>query len=230
VGSLGLSSGAAGEGPFASKRCAASTHLTDVFIQSTLIGGTNDDGDLPSLVEGARAGQPAAVERLVARVQDRVRGWAARFTEDADAADDVAQEVLIGLERRVRTFSGTSRFSTWLFSVTRNVALSRRRREQRRAFLLGQRTESDPLVDETVDADPDAVELARLALRYFDALPGKQRMIFESVDLLGMTPAELARELGMEQVTVRAHLFKARRTIRSKMLEHHERMLKEYRS
>jgi RNA polymerase sigma-70 factor (ECF subfamily) len=202
----------------------------DVFTESTLVVGTNDDGDLPSLVEGARSGRPAAVERLVARVQDRVRGWAARFTEDADAADDVAQEVLIGLERRVRKFSGTSRFSTWLFSVTRNVALSRRRREQHRAFLLERQTASDPPQTETVDADPDAAEIARLVLRYFDELPAKQRLIFESVDLLGMTPAELSRELGMEQVTVRAHLFKARRAIRSKLLEHHERMLTEYRS
>jgi RNA polymerase sigma-70 factor (ECF subfamily) len=204
--------------------------MEDVFTQSTLIVGPNDDGDLPSLIEGARSGRPAAVERLVARVQDRVRGWAARFTDDEDDADDVAQEVLIGLERRVRKFSGTSRFSTWLFSVTRNVALSRRRREQRRAFLLERRIETDPPVAESADADPDATELARLALVYFAALPAKQRLIFESVDILGMTPAELARELGMEQVTVRAHLFKARRTIRSKMLEHHERMLKEYRS
>ena len=202
----------------------------DVFTQQPLVVGTNDDGDLPSLVEGARSGRPAAVERLVARVQDRVRGWAARFTEDDDAADDVAQEVLIGLERRVRKFSGTSRFSTWLFSVTRNVALSRRRRERHRAFLLERRTAADPPRTETVDADPDAAEIARLALQYVDKLPAKQRMIFESVDLLGMTPAELARELGMEQVTVRAHLFKARRTIRSKMLEHHERMLTEYKS
>jgi len=201
-----------------------------VFTQSTLVVGTNDDGDLPSLVEGARSGRPAAVERLVARVQDRVRGWAARFTDDADAADDVAQEVLIGLERRVRKFSGTSLFSTWLFSVTRNVALSRRRREQHRAVLLERRTVIDPPQSETGEADPDAAELARLVLRYFDDLPPRQRMIFESVDLLGMTPAEVARELKMEQVTVRAHLFKARRTIRSKLLEHHERMLKEYRS
>ena len=201
-----------------------------MFTQSTLVVGTNDDGDLPSLVEGARSGRPAAVERLVARVQDRVRGWAARFTDDADAADDVAQEVLIGLERRVRKFSGTSLFSTWLFSVTRNVALSRRRREQHRAVLLERRTVIDPPQSETGEADPDAAELARLVLRYFDDLPPRQRMIFESVDLLGMTPAEVARELKMEQVTVRAHLFKARRTIRSKLLEHHERMLKEYRS
>jgi DNA-directed RNA polymerase specialized sigma24 family protein len=50
------------------------------------------------------------------------------------------------------------------------------------------------------------------------------------VDLQGMTPAEVARQLGMEQVTVRAHLFKARRAIRARMLEQHERMLKEYQS
>jgi DNA-directed RNA polymerase specialized sigma24 family protein len=55
-------------------------------------------------------------------------------------------------------------------------------------------------------------------------------LIFEMVDLRGMAPTEIARELGMEQATVRAHLFKARRTIRAKMLEHHERLLKEYRS
>jgi DNA-directed RNA polymerase specialized sigma24 family protein len=55
-------------------------------------------------------------------------------------------------------------------------------------------------------------------------------LIFDMVDLRGMTPAETALQLDMEQVTVRAHLFKARRTIRTKMLEHHERMLTEYRS
>ena len=34
----------------------------------------------------------------------------------------------------------------------------------------------------------------------------------------------------MQQVTVRAHLFKARRAIRERMLENHERLLKEYTS
>jgi DNA-directed RNA polymerase specialized sigma24 family protein len=83
----------------------------DVFTQSSVMVGKGDDGDLPSLVEGVRSGRPAAVERLVALVQDRVRGWAARFTDD-ETADDVAQEVLIGLERRVSRFRGASQFST----------------------------------------------------------------------------------------------------------------------
>jgi RNA polymerase sigma-70 factor, ECF subfamily len=203
-----------------------------VFTQASVIAdhpehGSGDDGDLPSLVERVRAGRPAAVGRLVSRVQERVRGWAGRFTDDADAADDVAQDVLIDLERRVKKFKGASRFTTWLFTVTRNVALSRRRREQRRAALLDER---ELAAEERTDttADLDAALLANLVLRYVDALPKKQRLIFELADLRGLPPAEIARTLGMEQVTVRAHLFKARRAIRAKMFEHHERLLKEY--
>ena len=202
----------------------------DVFTQSSVMVGKGDDGDLPSLVEEVRSGRPAAFERLVARVQDRVRAWASRFTDDEDAADDVAQEVLIGLERRVSRFSGASRFSTWLFAVTRNVALSQRRRDQRRAMLLERQLEVGGIEQGTVEQDPDAVRLASLVVQYYDALPKRQRSIFEMVDLQGMTPAEVARQLGMEQVTVRAHLFKARRAIRARMLEQHERMLKEYES
>jgi RNA polymerase sigma-70 factor, ECF subfamily len=201
----------------------------DVFTVSSVIGGASDDGDLPTLVDDARSGQTDAAERLVARVGARVREWAARFTDDDDAADDVAQDVLISLDRRVKHFRGTSRFSTWLFAVTRNVALSKRRRETRRAEILRRHAVlSVVTVDEPTD--PDTTRLASLVLEYFDALPRRQRQIFELVDLRGMSPADIARELGMQQVTVRAHLFKARRAIRERMLENHERLLKEYRS
>jgi RNA polymerase sigma-70 factor (ECF subfamily) len=111
--------------------------------------------------------------------------------------------------------------------VTLKVALTQPKRHERRAELLSQRIADD---GERPEADPDASRLAELALRYFEALPGKQRLIFELCDLGGETPADVARKLGMEQSTVRAHLFKARRAIRARLLEHHERLLKEYRS
>jgi RNA polymerase sigma-70 factor (ECF subfamily) len=116
-----------------------------------------------------------------------------------------------------------------LFAVTRNVALSRRQRETRRAALFAeqQRLVSDDSHD---GVDPDVSRLAALALRYFDALPPRQKMIFELVDIRGLSPAEVARRLAMEQSTVRGNLFKARRTIREQLLKHHERLLKEYRS
>jgi len=198
-------------------------------LTRTLVIGGEDDGDLPSLLEDVRAGRPAALNSLVARVQLRVRIWATRFASDEDAAEDIAQEVLIDLERRLGQFEGRSRFSTWLFTVTRNVALSQRRREQRRAALL-QNHVGEPAASAPSEPNTDAKTLVSFALRYVDALPRKQRLIFELTDIRGMTPADVARELKMEQVTVRAHLFKARRAIRAQLIANHERMLTEYRS
>jgi RNA polymerase sigma-70 factor, ECF subfamily len=193
-----------------------------------VIAGQGDD-ELQTLVAEARSGRRAALERLLDRVQANVRRWAGRFAADEDAAEDIAQDVLIGLERRVQRFDGASRFSTWLFTVTRNVALSRRRRETRRAALFAEQ-QYFALDDRSDVSDPDAARLVALALRYFDELPPQQRRIFELVDIRGLAPAEVARRLSMEQSTVRGHLFKARRSIREQLLEHHERLLKEYRS
>jgi RNA polymerase sigma-70 factor (ECF subfamily) len=199
-----------------------------VFTQTRVIAGSDDDGDLRSLIDGVRSDRPAAIDRLIERVQLRVRRWARRFTDDVDAADDIAQEVLIDLEGRVRHFDGRSKVTTWLFTVTRNVALNQRRRDERRARLLAGRDLDEVAV--SAETTPDETRIADLALKYFDALPTKQRLIFELCDLRGMRPAEVARELGMEQATVRTHLFKARRAIREKLLVHHERLVEDYRS
>ncbi|HTR76997.1 MAG TPA: sigma-70 family RNA polymerase sigma factor [Gemmatimonadaceae bacterium] len=193
----------------------------------------HQDEDLPRLVNEVKAGVPGAFERLARSVEERVRGWARRVTVDHDEADDVTQDVLIKLERVLQGFAGTSRFSTWLYRVTRNAALERRRREERHAgpsvdSLVRGRTRERALV---VQAAPDTVDhtaLTRVVLECFDSLPRRQRQVFELADLRGYTPTEIAKCLAMKPVTVRAHLFKARRTIRTRMLEQHPDLVKEY--
>ena len=54
-----------------------------------------DEPELASLLDDAQDGRADAFELLVRRVQARIHAWAIRFTGDADAAEDVAQEVLI---------------------------------------------------------------------------------------------------------------------------------------
>ena len=188
----------------------------------------DDRSDLPTLISGAQAGDRGAFTRLAELVQQRVRGWAASFTDDSDDADDVTQDVLILVHRRLPQFEGKSRFSTWLYTITRNVALDRRRRVKRRERRL-----------ETMDAPAGFVEireefdestLTSLVLRYFDELPARQREVFELSDIQGLSAPEVAARLKMKAVTVRANLFKARRTIRQRMLEHHSKLLEEYRS
>ena len=50
-------------------------------------------------------------------------------------------------------------------------------------------------------------------------LPERQREGFELVELQGLPAADAAERMGIEPVSVRAHLFKARRTLRARMLE-----------
>jgi RNA polymerase sigma-70 factor, ECF subfamily len=193
-----------------------------------VIPGPDDPPDLPSLIDEVREGNRGAFGRLAERIERRVRRWAESFTGDEDDADDVTQDVLILVQRRLPQFEGKSRFSTWLFRITRNVALDRRRRESRRSRRL---EEMPPSPTSTIIRDDfDDSKLARLVLRYFDELPARQREVFELADIQGFSAPEIGVRLGMKPVTVRANLFKARRTIRQRMLAHHSRMVEEYRS
>jgi RNA polymerase sigma-70 factor (ECF subfamily) len=61
----------------------------------------------------------------------------------------------------------------------------------------------------------------------FERLPSRQRQIFDLADLQGFTPTEIGDMLGMNPVTVRANLCKARRSIRSQLIERHPKMVEE---
>jgi RNA polymerase sigma-70 factor, ECF subfamily len=190
-----------------------------------------DERELALIVDRARQGSAEAFEQLARRVRGHVRAWAMRITGDPDDAEDVAQLVLLRVRDRLGGFEGTSRFTTWLYRVTRNVALNRQRGELRRARLLEAHGETmlgaaPSEVLERVEVEERA-GAARLALACLESLPSRQREIFELSDLAGLTSPEIAERLGIDAVTVRVHLMKARRAVRARMLAQHPRLLKE---
>jgi len=69
------------------------------------------------------------LEELYRRFYPKVVTWCWRVTGDQERALDVAQEVFLRVHTRLHTFRGASRFSTWLYTVTRRVAINRMRME-----------------------------------------------------------------------------------------------------
>jgi len=189
--------------------------------------------DLPDetvevLVQRAQGGDDEAFEALVRQIYNRVYRWALVQTGDADDADDVTQEVLFRLHTKLRGYKGKSRFTTWLYQVTRNAAyeLGRRKTTQLRfREKLGWMETGDSQVT-TVQARPDSAVVAAIRA-LFERLPSRQRQIFDLADLQGYSPAEIGDMLGMNPVTVRANLCKARRAIRSQLIERHPQMVEE---
>jgi RNA polymerase sigma-70 factor (ECF subfamily) len=183
------------------------------------------------LVRRAQAGESAAREELLTRCHGTIRRWARVLTDDQDEADDVAQEVLIRVALRLDRYAGRSRFTTWLYQVTRNTALSLRRRVTRRLRLIGEMTAGAERreVDDP-QAQAEASHLRRVVTELFQELPLRQREVFYLVDIEGHDAVDIAPRLGLRPVTVRAHLFRARRTLRGKILARHPEIAEEFES
>ena len=191
------------------------------------ISQTDEDDILGALVARARQGSSGAFTELASRVRSRIRDWAARVVHDDDDADDVAQQVLLKLHLRLREFEGRSRFNTWLYRMTLNTALNRRRVDRRRANLLLRIT--PPSNSVAPDADVrESDRIAALVRACLDELSKRERQVFELADLKGVATGEIAARLNLEPVSVRAALSRARKRIRLRMMEQHRHLLEEY--
>jgi RNA polymerase sigma factor (sigma-70 family) len=99
----------------------------------------------------------AAVARLLRNQEDIGNAIKPRLSGSARDAEEVLQETFLQIYRKLGSFPGESRFSTWLFRIAANGALMRRRANARR------RTES---LEEYLPAFNDAGRLERLDLDY----------------------------------------------------------------
>ena len=187
-----------------------------------------DDDVLGALVGRAKQGSTVAFAELVARVRSRVRWWADRVIHDDDEADDIAQQVLLKLHVRIREFEGRSRFTTWLYRMTVNTALNHRRIKRRREQLLREASNASALEAPAREAREETGRVAELLSACASELSGRERDVFEMADLKGMSTNEIATALGVQPVSVRAALSRARRRIRLRILELHPHLLEEY--
>jgi len=80
------------------------------------------------LVELAKKGDRAALEKLILRHQAWIYNIAIRMVFQPHDAEEVTQEVLIKVITKLSTFKGESKFRTWLYRIAANHVLNMKRR------------------------------------------------------------------------------------------------------
>jgi|SRR5687768_12014930 len=170
----------------------------------------------------ARGGDVNSFAELVTDLHPFVFRWALTFAHDADDAEEITQETFVRMHHKLHQFKGQSALEGWVYLITRNIALERRRKSKRRKWL----SESVlPGLEDVYTTDPGArVDRQRLSAyirHFFVTLPPRQREVFDLVDLQGHEPAEVADLIGSKPGVVRANLFKARAAIRGHLMELH---------
>ena len=199
-----------------------------MLIRELPISSPDEDDILGALVGRAKEGSADAFAELVDRVRARIRSWANRVIQDEDDADDVAQQVLVKLHVRIREFEGRSRFTTWLYRMTVNTALNRRRVDRRRAALLRDAATPDVVAMPVTNVELEGERLTALVHACLTELTDREREVFERADLKGESTTDIAAALGVQPVSVRAALSRARRRMRLKMLELRPSLLEDY--
>jgi len=185
-----------------------------------------------SLVDRARAGDTQAFETLVRRYQRWVFTLALRMLGDRAEAEDMAQEILLKAYRGLGRFKGTSRFSTWLYSIASHHCLNslaaRRRRPasssggaMRSQAAAGEDppTAVDQLANGTPRADAmlERAELTRVVQAELRNLRADHRLILILRDIQGLSYEEIADALRLELGTVRSRLHRARMEMKTRL-------------
>lgn len=180
------------------------------------------------IIAAAQQGDMAAFETLVRAHHPAVVTTAYHLLGNEADADDVAQEVWIRVFRSLRQFRFKSRFSTWLYRITTNQALTALKRRGRRPGARRQDVRLDeweegefPIPDSSEDARSilQGKEVAEEFRRALNALPQKQRLAVVLVLLEGLSHREAAEVMRMAEKTVSWHLFQARRELLERLRE-----------
>jgi RNA polymerase sigma-70 factor (ECF subfamily) len=151
---------------------------------------------------------------------------------DADA-EDVTQDVLLQVVRKLDTFRGESQLSTWLHRVTVNAALAHRQKRANR-----QRHETGDLADDLMETTAPESTVKRwnvspeepiLAAEQQDViekaiaqLPEPFRDVYVLADVEGLPNAEIGEMLGLSVPAVKSRLHRARMRMRDLLAPHFE--------
>ena len=189
-------------------------------VASTAV--VEEDVNLCALLNGNRR----EFEKLVRRESPRLFRVIVRIVKDQDEAESVMQEAYLQTYKRLATFRGDSKFTTWLYAIAINLAKAALRKRKR--FSTYEQEEIDRMqpgfsngfYTETYDRwDPLRVaELRQRKRIVHDAiaqLPPDHRTIIVLRDIEELSTAEAAAILNIKEGTARVRLHRARQALRS---------------
>src|SRR5215831_8015542 len=181
------------------------------------------------LMQRVQAGDPEAFDALFRQHVAQVLRQAMHLLGHAAEAEEVVQDVFLAVYEKAPSFRGEAAFTTWLFRLTANAALSRLRRRKRskevamEEYLLRFRPDGHHLVRPVVDwsanleerlADAQVQQLLRQAIELLQPL---DKAVLVLSDFEDLSNKEIGEALGLTLPAVKARLHRARLCLRGQL-------------
>jgi RNA polymerase sigma-70 factor, ECF subfamily len=164
-------------------------------------------------VARAKAGEPDAIRYLYVRFASNVYGYARSIVRDDHEAEDITQQVFAKLMTAIHKYQQREvPFSAWILRMTHNLAIDHLRRMR-----------MVPCEEVHAVDDPDGSEANRYrAASLRDALadlPAEQRQVLVLRHVVGMTPGEIADQLGKSEGSIHGLHHRGRGALKAALRE-----------
>jgi RNA polymerase sigma-70 factor (ECF subfamily) len=159
----------------------------------------------------AQRGDERAFSLILRTYEVPVFNYVMRLVGDRALAEDLTQEVFLRVYQGLPSFSLRSRFTTWLFQVTKNRVLDELRAVERRPRAVVTIEDVPPL--EVLDAPLEQVEEMDAVWRAIHGLNVDLKMALLLRDVVGLSYNEIADSLEITLATVKWRIYKAREEV-----------------
>jgi len=181
----------------------------------------------------AQSGDEGAFDEIVGRYADKIYGFALRITRNPSDAEEVFQEIFLTLSRKLETFRGESKFSSWLYRVTVNASYMYLRSQKKHennisldnyapydehGTLMGRIMYKDwSSRTDIIIFNKEAVIIIEKAI---NELPEFCRTVFHLRDIEGLSNEEVSDILEISVPAVKSRLHRARLFLRDKLSDY----------
>jgi RNA polymerase sigma-70 factor (ECF subfamily) len=185
--------------------------MTDALMTATKPAADFNRPTEHALLAQCRAGEAAALDRLVACYQRRIAGLAYRLLGWPSDVDDVVQDVLVTMIDKLPTFRGDAALSTWVYRITVSCC----RRQRRWAWLRRRAVADVPASAAPSSPAADASEKRACVRAAVQQLRPVHREVIVLHYLEGLSTVETAAVLGISRGAVDVRLHRARTALRA---------------
>ena len=177
-------------------------------------------------MERVKHGDTEAFRELIETHQAKVVGTVAKMLGDGTDAEDIAQQVFIRVWNSAIRYEPSAKFTTWLFTITRNLVFNEARRRKRHpAVPLDREPDERSFQSHDVQAKSPATlmletEMQAAIQAAIDGLPEVQRMAVVLRRYQDVSYEEIAVILNLSVPAVKSVLFRARTELREKLRDY----------
>jgi RNA polymerase sigma-70 factor (ECF subfamily) len=181
------------------------------------------------LIERLQAGDETAMHELAQRYGPRIYQLALRQMKNPEDAEEVTQDVLVKVYRKIGAFRGDSALSSWIYRITFNTAMSRLRTlKPERAAQHRERTRDGEDEGRQIAAQPAdwshmpdeellRAQLRRAVMTAIQELPEIYRAPVVLRDIEGLSTEEASTRLHVKDQTLKSRLHRGRLLLRQRL-------------